>query len=544
MQNREASFQSLCDAASLTVEQAASRLGLADRDLLSLLNGSEVPVNLHNALKAEAIFPEIITGIPELPLPASGPANGREMTCVSLFSGAGGLDIGLEQAGFSTIFASDIEGYAHETLQQNKIIASLDRAKFDTWFSSVVAAQRCYAKASANDLSALKERLRLGLAQNFRHLSNAVIRAGDVRSLAAEGILTATGQRRGNIALMAGGPPCQPFSRAGKREMVGCEKGQLFMDFVRLVDGVRPRWFLFENVKGLILHGAEVASGKCVHCLTEQLIPFENRESLRSTDTCELLCGNCGSARSHQIHWKSKRAGSLDIIRAEFERLGYKCYDKILNAADFGAPQSRERIFIVGSRDHEEFFWPDATHMNPKLVDEGIVTLFEQKQERRPWTTTREAIFANGHWRYGELDKDKAVLWVKNVVRPHDEPVTWSLNRIAPTVGAHQSAKLAIAPYGVPEAQLTRQQWHVLGRRQGDTPPVFVEHEYLTDAELLALQTFPRSWYLHGTRMERAFQIGNAVPPILAQAVGEAIMKACGISGTSDGGHIAYACSI
>src|SRR3546814_9479697 len=62
------------------------------------------------------------------------------------------------------------------------------------------------------------------------------------------------------------------------------------------------------------------------------------------------------------------------------------------------------------------------------------------------------------------------------------------------------------------------------------TPPVFVEHEYLSDENLLNLQTFPRSWYLHGTRMERAFQIGNAVPPILARAIGEALITAMGIN--------------
>ncbi|NJM39112.1 MAG: DNA cytosine methyltransferase, partial [Akkermansiaceae bacterium] len=84
----------------------------------------------------------------------------------------------------------------------------------------------------------------------------------------------------------------------------------------------------------------------------------------------------------------------------------------------------------------------------------------------------------------------------------------------------------AIAPFGVPEAQLFRQQWHTLGRRQGDTPPVFVEHEYLTDLELMRLQTFPDNWYLYGTRMERAFQIGNAVPPVLARVVGEALVSA------------------
>src|SRR5437763_2883658 len=100
------------------------------------------------------------------------------------------------------------------------------------------------------------------------------------------------------------------------------------------------------------------------------------------------------------------------------------------------------------------------------------------------------------------LDKAKAVLWVKNVVRPHDEPVTWSLDRPSPTIGAHQSAKLAIAPDGVPEEQLLRQQWHILGKRQRDLPPVPVTHEYLSDVELLKLQSFPEYWYLFGTRMQ------------------------------------------
>ena len=54
-----------------------------------------------------------------------------------------------------------------------------------------------------------------------------------------------------------------------------------------------------------------------------------------------------------------------------------------------------------------------------------------------------------------------------------------------------------------------------------------VEHEYLSDEELLKLQTFPLGWYLYGTRMQRAFQIGNAVPPVLARAIGQALFKAC-----------------
>ena len=74
--------------------------------------------------------------------------------------------------------------------------------------------------------------------------------------------------------------------------------------------------------------------------------------------------------------------------------------------------------------------------------------------------------------------------------------------------------------------QLVRQQWHTKGRRQGDLPPVPVEHEMVTDGELLKLQSFPEWWYLFGTRMQRAFQIGNAVPPLLAKAIGNCLLGA------------------
>jgi DNA (cytosine-5)-methyltransferase 1 len=137
-----------------------------------------------------------------------------------------------------------------------------------------------------------------------------------------------------------------------------------------------------------------------------------------------------------------------------------------------------------------------------------------------------EALWSGTHPIYGKFNPEVARLWVKNVVRPHDEPVTWSFDRPSPTIGAHQGAKLAFAPQGVPEKQLFRQQWATKGRKQGDTPPVPVEHMYLSDEELLKLQTFPASWYLHGTRMQRAFQIGNAVPPLLGKIIGKAILAA------------------
>ena len=183
-------------------------------------------------------------------------------------------------------------------------------------------------------------------------------------------------------------------------------------------------------------------------------------------------------------------------------------------------------MIIVGTITDKNFEWPETTHkkVSKKVNNKKQNGLFDN--EKKPWVTMSDAVWPEKHAVYGKFDKKLAKLWVKNVVRPHDEPVTWTLDRPSPTIGAHQGAKLAFAPEGVPEKQLYRQQWTTKGRKQGDTPPVFVEHRYLTDEELLKLQTFPSWWYLHGTRMQRAFQIGNAVPPLLAKKIGEAIIKA------------------
>lgn len=432
--------------------------------------------------------------------------------------------MGLEAAGFETVVANELEPYGCETLRANKVLSSLKENEFDAWFARQLE-QRCYQSATNDEVQRLAKRLKRSF-QAKRYLQAAEIVERDVRSLSSEELLTAARCKRGELDLVAGGPPCQPFSRAGKRETVECETGRLFKEFVRIVDDIRPRWFLFENVKGLVITKTDLLDIHCRNCLATTLAPFSARVGELSGDA--LPCPRCCSFETEQI-WRAKRGGSLDIILNEFESIGYKCYSNVLNAADFGAPQMRERLFIVGSRDHELFEWPKPTHIKPtEEASTAQSELFGGEAIALPkWKTMFSALWTNGHFKYGKLDKEQAVLWVKNVVRPHAEPVTWTLNRPSPTIGAHQSAKLALAPFGVPEEQLARQQWHVLGRRQRDLPPVFVEHEYLSDEELLTLQTFPISWYLFGTRMQRAFQIGNAVPPALAEAVGREIFKLC-----------------
>ncbi len=441
---------------------------------------------------------------------------------ISLFAGAGGLDLGLEDAGFRTVVANELEAHACETLRANKRRLELTSEEFEGWFEEQIA-QKCYRNIPEDQVRRLKKRL--SSAPRHPYLKDALILEGDIRAVSSDEFLRAAGNKRGQVDLVAGGAPCQPFSRAGKRETVETETGRLFKEFVRVVEDVRPRWFLFENVKGLILSKTDVLYIRCSTCRKESIAPFHIRQDVQTDKVTSRPCPKCLSADTRLL-WRTHSGGSLEIILNEFEAIGYKCHWNVLNAADFGAPQLRERLFIVGSRDGEEFRWPQGTFGEDSDSDEGQSTFLDRLMTpKKSWVTMYEALWCRGHFRYGKLDRTKAVLWVKNVVRPHDEPVTWTLDRPSPTIGAHQGAKLALAPFGVPEEQLRRQQWHVLGRRQGDLPPVDVEHEYLTDEELMQLQTFPDHWYFFGTRMERAFQIGNAVPPVLASAVGGKILE-------------------
>jgi len=431
---------------------------------------------------------------------------------ISLFTGAGGMDIGLEMAGFKTVIANEITPYACETLRKNKKLCGVSKEMMHSFIEESMS-QRCFKNMSDDEKKIFTNRLYSH--DDEQYLQHCHIIERDVREIASSEIIELT--KGDDIFCIAGGPPCQPFSKAGKKKSLDCTKnGDLFYEFVRLVNDINPAWFVFENVKGITFTKTDVLYQKCLECNKKELAPFKIRQNLND----EKNNNTCQHCQSHRIDYevKNEPGGSLKIILNEFEKIGYLCSVKVLNSADFGVPQIRERLFIVGNKYDIKYKFPEQTH-------EKKDTTKNQMSDLLPWNTMRNCLWPENHDIYGKFDRESARLWVKNVVRPHDEPVTWCLDRPSPTIGAHQGAKLAFAPQGVPEKQIYRQQWATKGRKQGDTPPVKVEHKYLTDRELLCLQSFPDWWYLHGTRMERAFQIGNAVPPTIAKIIGKSIIK-------------------
>jgi DNA (cytosine-5)-methyltransferase 1 len=164
----------------------------------------------------------------------------REVGFVSLFSGAGGLDIGLEHAGFSCLYASDIDGSAFATLVINR-------------------------------------------KRNPPHLARAVIEQADVSRLTGKHILERIGARRGQVPLLVGGPPCQSWSSAGHQKGWLDPRGRLFDDFVRMADELDVRWLMFENVRGLLTaRGPDGVPGSALELIRQKLLQagFQTQVSL------------------------------------------------------------------------------------------------------------------------------------------------------------------------------------------------------------------------------------------------------------------------
>lgn len=354
---------------------------------------------------------------------------------ISLFSGAMGLDIGLQQAGLNVVIGQDFEPACVETMRAN--------------------------------------------GHN--------VLGGDIRDIKPEQLLALTGLKIGEPFLICGGPPCQPFSTAGKRLGINDPRGSLFMDFIRMIDYIRPRFFIMENVKGIM-------SAPLKH------VPSENRD----------------------LNDPEQKLGTvLDVILSEFNKLGYKTVYGILDAVNYGVPQFRERFVLIGSRDQEEIFLPVPTHFQMhqdsnyrwKTVGDAIKDLENTVEECGALTPERQKYLRmvpeGGNW------KDLPA----NVVA---EAMGGAYNSGGGKVGFYRRLS-----YSQPSPTITTapaQKATMLCHPVKDRP--LSVHEYAR------IQQFPENWIFIGTTAAKYKQIGNAVPVGLAKAIGEAIIATADQSST------------
>lgn len=274
------------------------------------------------------------------------------------------------------------------------------------------------------------------------------------------------GKAANSVDLLIGGPPCPPFSKSRfyrKEKLRGLDDpvgNETITGYMRVLEYLKPRAFLLENVRGL----------------------------------------------AYKVH-----RDSLDYILETGEKLGYSCSWQILNAADYGVPQIRERCFVVGIRG-AQFRFPSPTHTSGDTDDLVSQTL-------KPWVTAGDAIcdldteeFASdeGHFAGG---KDHELL---KLVPPGDNYLFFTKERghADPKFkwrSRYWSFLLKLSP--------VMPSWTIQARRSNNMGPFHWRNRILRIDEIKRLQSFPDTWFLSGNIEQQWRQIGNAVPPKLAQAL-------------------------
>ena len=357
----------------------------------------------------------------------------KQPVVVSLFSGAGGLDVGLENAGFQVALCLDNDPVAIGTLKHNQ------------------------AKGVVRP-------------DGRRYLAETTILQEDIAQL-TEVRLRAT-LRHDEVDLLVGGPPCQPFSSAGKMLGFFDPRGELFSHFARVAAELKPRYVLFENVRGL------------------------------------------ATARGYD----AQPGSALREVLRRFENLGYYTNVALLNAADFGAYQRRVRLFILMCRGATPPEFPPPTHFDPERWSPEL-SLFGEEGGVLPWRTL------------GDFLAGRSAPPTEEWVRPsprlaallRDLPEGSGL-KSAGTIettrpGGHWGYKQGtfIADSKRPARTITAASTQDWVRTTSG------ECRRLTVAECKELQGFPVEWEFLGPRAAQYRQIGNAVPAVFGEVLGRAI---------------------
>jgi DNA (cytosine-5)-methyltransferase 1 len=392
------------------------------------------------------------------------------MKAIELFSGAGGLGMGLSLAGFDPIAVVEWDRWACDTIRENQ-------------------------------------------ARGYPFVKDWPLFESDVRdwtrSFSPQSV-------EGGIDLVAGGPPCQPFSMGGKHKAHN-DSRDMFPAAVEVIRKCKPRAFIIENVKGL-------TRSSFANYYQYILLQLEFPEIVRKVDD---------SWREHYARLQTVKTSNGRGVGTR--GLRYNVVPTLVNAANYGIPQRRERVFIVGFRSDLNVKWsfPSETHALDALLTDQWVTgeywerhgissrhrpslspALSEKVERLrglglpptrlPWRTVRDALLdlpepsANG---------DKGIFAnhrLQDGARAYPGHTGSPLDMPAKTLKA--------GDHGVPGGE------NMMVRENGAV-------RYFSVRESARLQTFPDGYVFHGSWTEAMRQLGNAVPVALAHLVATSVAK-------------------
>lgn len=348
----------------------------------------------------------------------------RKRTAISLYTGVGGLDFGFEASGFETRAAVELDPTACRTVRKNR----------QTW----------------------------GMLE------------GDIHEFSSETILRTSGLEAGEVDVLIGGPPCQPFSKSGywvngDARRLDDPRADTLTAYLRVLRDTQPKAFLLENVYGLV---------------------YKNKdEGLRHLlEGIEQINRDTGS--NYAVSWQ------------------------MLNAAHYGVPQSRERVFLIGSRDGLVFKFPPPTHGDVESRD-----LFDTIEPFRtawdaigdlPRVPNEPSLAVGGKW--GDL--------LPTI--PEGQNYLWHTNRGggSPLFGwrtRYWSFLLKLAK--------NRPSWTIQAQPGSSIGPFHWCNRKLSVQEMCRLQTFPDDLQFDCGRTSVQTMLGNAVPSLLAEVLAREIRR-------------------
>ena len=352
------------------------------------------------------------------------------MKTLSLFTGAGGLDIGLERAGYEIVGCVEADQGCQRTLDSNR-----------EW---------------------------------------RLLEPGDIHAQRPSEILSAFGLRARDVTLLAGGPPCQPFSKSGQWKngapaRMRDPRARTLEAYLKVLEAALPEAMLLENVKGIT------------------------------------------ATRKHVTH----KYEGLDVLRSALQRINrrhgtaYEPIALVLDAADYGVPQRRERVFVFAARDGAGLDAPPPTRAAAAVAGQPDLALV---RFANAWDAIGDlddpdfdpALLPKGRWAELLPSIPEGANYLHHTHRGEGEPLFGWRRR-------YWSFLLKLAK--------VRPSWTIQAQAGPATGPFHWRSRRLTTRELARLQCFPDEWAFAGGDTSARSQIGNAVPPPIGEILGLEIRR-------------------
>lgn len=309
----------------------------------------------------------------------------------------------------------------------------------------------------------------------------------DIKEFGMEDLKNDLNIQGNDIDLVIGGPPCQAYSTAGKR-LINDPKGKLFQEYYRILKEINPKVFLFENVKGLL----SMQKGKL-----------------------------------------------LKTIISLFKSLDYKVEFKVLNSANYGVPQVRERVIIIGTKLNKDFQYPQITHTNDKnIFNKGLkpfLTLSDAISDL-PFISNNEESFEYSCKPKNEFQKIMRQNSPEKIMdhnAPKNNKKLVKIMELLPDGGTPKDLPEELRPksgFGNTYCKLWWNKPSTTITRNLSTPSSSrcihpKAPRPLTTREGARIQCFPDDYIFYGSRSSKNLQIGNAVPTFLSIALKNSIKK-------------------